>query len=135
MHLVDEAEDVPVRSTHELIEYFATAGKPASAWRVGTEHELIGVIAATGEAPPYEGPHGIGALFDKFTANGGTAVTERGHTIALQRSDAQLTIEPGGQFELAGRPVADDADFVADLHSYIAELGAASKGSGSRGSR
>jgi glutamate--cysteine ligase len=127
VHLVDEAEDVPVRSTAELIEYFATAGKPASAWRVGTEHELIGVIKPTGEAPPYEGPQGIGALFDKFAARGGTPVQERGHTIALPRADAQLTIEPGGQFELAGRPVADDADFVKDLGAYVAELGVASK--------
>ena len=127
MHLVDEAEDVPVRSTAELIEYFATAGKPVSAWRVGTEHELIGVIKPTGEAPPYEGPHGIGALFDKFAAHGGTPVQERGCTIALPRADAQLTIEPGGQFELAGRPVADDLDFVADLRAYVAELAAASK--------
>ncbi|MEO7097454.1 MAG: glutamate-cysteine ligase family protein [Polyangiales bacterium] len=127
MHLVDEAEDVPVRSTAELIEYFSTAGKPASAWRVGTEHELIGVIKPTGEAPPYEGPHGIGGLFAKFVANGGRPVEERGHVIALQRADAQLTIEPGGQFELAGRPVADDADFVTDLRTYVAELGAASK--------
>ena len=127
MHLVDEAEDVPVRSTSELIEYFATAGKPASAWRVGTEHELVGVIKSTGEPPPYDGPHGIGALFDKFAAGGGTPVKERGHTIALPRADAQLTIEPGGQFELAGRPVADDADFVTDLRAYVAELGAASR--------
>jgi glutamate--cysteine ligase len=127
VHLVDEAEDVPVRSTAELIEYFSTAGKPASAWRVGTEHELVGVIKPTGEAPPYEGPHGIGALFDKFASHGGTPVKERDCTIALPRDDAQLTIEPGGQFELAGRPVADDLDFVADLRAYVAELGAASQ--------
>jgi len=127
VHLVDESEDVPVRSTAELTEYFSTAGKPVSAWRVGTEHELVGVIKATGEAPPYEGPHGIGALFDKFAARGGTPVTERGHTIALPRADAQLTIEPGGQFELAGRPVSDDADFVNDLRAYVAELATASK--------
>ncbi len=127
MHLVDKAEAVAVRSTAELIEYFSTGGKPASAWRVGTEHELIGVIKPTGEAPPYDGPHGIGALFDKFAANGGTKVVERGHTIALPRADAQLTIEPGGQFELAGRPVGDDLDFVADLRAYVAELGAASE--------
>ena len=127
MHLVDEAEDVPVRSTAELIEYFSTAGKPALQWRVGTEHELVGVIKPTGAAPPYEGPHGIGALFAKFAARGGTPVIERGHVIALPRADAQLTIEPGGQFELAGRPVADDLDFVADLRAYVAELGAASK--------
>ncbi|MBL9017496.1 MAG: glutamate--cysteine ligase [Myxococcales bacterium] len=127
MHLVDEADDIPVRSTPELIEYFSTAGKPAAQWRVGTEHELIGVIAETGEPPPYDGPHGIGALFDWFAKRGGTPVLERGHMIALSRADAQITIEPGGQFELAGRPVADDRDFVTDLSSYIAELGAASK--------
>ena len=115
MHLVDEAENVPIGSSHELVEYFSTAGKPAAQWRVGTEHELVGVIAATGEAPPHDGPHGIGALFDAFAAHGGTPVKERGKTIALPRADAQLTIEPGGQFELAGRPVSDDREFAADL--------------------
>jgi glutamate--cysteine ligase len=127
VHLVDEAENVPVRTTDELIEYFSSAGKPASAWRVGTEHELIGVIANTGEPPPYDGPHGIGALFQWFAQRGGTPVIERGHMIALSRQDAQLTIEPGGQFELAGRPVAHDRDFTADLTTYLADLGAASK--------
>jgi glutamate--cysteine ligase len=47
--------------------------------------------------------------------------------IALSRGDAQLTIEPGGQFELAARPETDDRDFVTDLNNYVAELGAASR--------
>ena len=128
MHLVDEADDVPVRSTTELIEYFSTAGKPAAQWRVGTEHELIGVIRDTGEAPPYDGPHGIGALFDWFAKRGGTPVYENGHIIALPRGNgAQLTIEPGGQFELADRPVTDDLELAADMKTYVADLGAASK--------
>jgi glutamate--cysteine ligase len=140
VHLVDEHDAVQVRSTEDLLAYFATGDKPASAWRVGTEHELIGVIRATGEAPPYDGPHGIGRLLEKFlaqggTANpgrttleaGGTAVLENGHSIAVARGDAQITLEPGGQFELAGRPVDDDRDFVSDLRAYVAELGAASK--------
>lgn len=128
MHLVDEADDVPVRSTSELIEYFSTAGKPAAQWRVGTEHELIAVIRDTGEAPPYDGPHGIGALFDWFAKRGGTPVYENGHIIALPRGNgAQLTIEPGGQFELADRPVTDDRELAADMKTYIADLGAASK--------
>ncbi|MDX2087456.1 MAG: glutamate-cysteine ligase family protein [Kofleriaceae bacterium] len=132
MHLVDEADDVPVRSLDELVAYFAAAGKPARAWRMGTEHELVGVIADSGEAPPYDGPHGIGALFEKFAANGGTPVSEAGHTIAITRSDAQLTIEPGGQFELAARPVVDDRELVADLQAYQRELGAISKQLGLR---
>jgi len=127
VHLVDEADEVPVRSFDELVAYFRTAGKPASAWRTGTEHELIGVIASSGEAPPYDGPHGIGALFDAFTAEGGTPIREDGHIIALNRGPSQLTIEPGGQFELAAGPVTQDAEFVTDLHDYLAALGAASR--------
>jgi len=127
VHLVDEADDIPVRSLDELLAYFVTAGKPASDWRTGTEHELIGVIASSGEAPPYDGPHGIGALFDAFAAEGGTPVRENGHIIALTRDSAQLTIEPGGQFELAAGPVRDDHQFVADLRAYLDALGKASR--------
>jgi glutamate--cysteine ligase len=127
VHLVDEADAVRIRSTDELIASFVTAGKPASRWRVGTEHELIGVIEETGEAPPYDGPHGIGALFEWFAANGGTPVLEDHHMIALSRGDEQLTIEPGGQFELAARPVTDDREFLTDLHAYLAQLATASR--------
>jgi glutamate--cysteine ligase len=127
VHLVDEQEAVPVRSTDDLIAYFASAGKPAAAWRIGTEHELIGVNRETGEPPPYDGPSGIGALLAAFAANGGTPVMEGDAMIALMRGDTQLTIEPGGQFELAARPVASDHELVADLAAYVAELAAASR--------
>ncbi|MDB4952965.1 MAG: Glutamate--cysteine ligase [Myxococcales bacterium] len=127
MHLVDEHDAVPVRTVEDLLATFTKAGKPASQWRVGTEHELIGVLRESGAAPPYEGTRGIGALLQWFAARGGEPVLENGHVIALARGDAQITIEPGGQFELAARPVADDRDFVSDLREYIAALGAASK--------
>lgn len=130
MHLVDEQDAVPVRSVDDLLSYFEAAGKPASEWRVGTEHELVGVRTApeaAGEPPGYDGPHGIGALFERFAAHGGTPVLEDDHMIALSRGDAQLTIEPGGQFELAARPVSDDRDFAADLEAYVAELATASR--------
>ncbi len=127
MYLVDEHDAAPVRSLDDLLSYFANAGKPASEWRVGTEHELVGVIRATGEAPPYEGPHGIGALLAAFAANSGDPVIEHDHAIAIARGDAQLTIEPGGQFELAARPFTDDLDLVADLNAHRAELAQTSK--------
>ncbi len=127
MHLVDEQQAVPVRSAADLLTYFASAGKPREHWRIGTEHELIGVVKATGNAPTYEGPHGIGALLAELAAGRGTPVLENGHMIALQRDDAQITIEPGGQFELAARPVTKDSELATDLNAYIAELAAASK--------
>lgn len=127
MHLVDEKDEVPVRSMADLLGYFSTAGKPREAWRIGTEHELIGVLRSTGEAPPYDGPHGIGALLAKFAAKRGEPIVENGHVIAIVRDDAQITIEPGGQFELAARPVASDAELHTDLAAYIDELAAASR--------
>jgi glutamate--cysteine ligase len=47
--------------------------------------------------------------------------------IALSRADAQITLEPGGQFELAARPVRTDLEFVSDLRTYIAELAEVSR--------
>lgn len=127
MHLVDDSDQVPIGSPAELIEYFTSAGKPAAAWRVGTEHELIGVHHDTGNPPSYDGPRGIGALFDRFAARGGRRVIEHDCTIALVRGDAQLTIEPGGQFELAGRPLTSDLEAATDLAEYFRELAAASR--------
>jgi glutamate--cysteine ligase len=127
VHLVDENDNVPVVSEADLLGYFESGGKPASAWRVGTEHELIGVLSDTGEPPTYDGPRGIGALLSWFAARGGEPVIENDHIIALGREAAQLTIEPGGQFELAARPVGDDRDLVSDLRTYLAELGTASR--------
>jgi glutamate--cysteine ligase len=128
VHLVDAKEAVRLGSHDELLAYFEDASKPAAAWRTGTEHELVGVWPESGAAPTYEGPRGIGALFGWFAARGGTPVVEGDHTIALSGDNGdQLTIEPGGQFELAARPVTDDRDFVSDLRTYVASLGAASR--------
>jgi len=127
VHLVDETDAVPIRSNDELIAYFADAGKPVSDWRVGSEHELIGVLAETGVPPTYEGPRGIGTLLDWFADRGGTPVIENGHMIALTRGESQLTIEPGGQFELAARPVDDDRKHAMDLEEYLDALGKASR--------
>jgi len=129
VHLVDEADvDLirPVRTIDDLIAYFRAAGKPREQWRVGTEHELIGV-RADGSAPSYDSADGIGAVLGGFAARGWEPVVEEGHTIALTRGDAQVTLEPGGQFELAGRPVTRDADFNTDLRAHVATLGDVSR--------
>jgi glutamate--cysteine ligase len=127
VHLVDEQDNVPIASYDELIAYFSGAGKPASAWRVGTEHELVGVFAESGAPPPYDGPRGIGSLLQWFAARGGKPVVENSDIIALSRGDEQLSIEPGGQFELAARPVREDREFDLDLSAYYKQLAVASR--------
>ncbi|MBK9031113.1 MAG: glutamate--cysteine ligase [Myxococcales bacterium] len=125
MHLVDESDAVPLANVDELVAYFRDAEKPRAAWRVGSEHELIGVRArgpAAGTAPAYDGADGIGAVLAGFAARGWTPVEEGGHVIALTRGDDQITIEPGGQLELASRPLADDRQLVTALAEHQATL-------------
>lgn len=125
MHLVDESDAVPLRSVDELVAYFHGAGKPPERWRIGTEHELIGVRVAgqPGTAPAYDGTDGIGGVLAGFAARGWAPVVERGHAIALTRGVEQITIEPGGQLELAGPPVDDDRQFAAMLADHVRTLG------------
>jgi glutamate--cysteine ligase len=132
LHLVDESDAVPIASVEELVSYFTSAGKPRDKWRMGTEHELIGVRATAdhgpiGSAPGYDGPDGIAAVLAGFAGRGWTPVLEGDHTIALTRGEDQITIEPGGQFELAARPVADDRDFAAELAEHAVALHEVSK--------
>jgi glutamate--cysteine ligase len=110
----------------ELLRYFASAGKPASEWRVGTEHELVAVLA-DGSAPPYEGAQSIGALLGWFARRGWSPVLEDGHAIALTKGDSQITIEPGGQFELAAPPMRSDLEFAAALREHSQALATAGK--------
>lgn len=106
------------------------ACKPRSAWRVGSEHEIIGVRAAgedLGCAPAYDGPDGIGAVLEALSRNDWAPVREGGHIIALVKGDAQVTIEPGGQLELAARPVTSADEMKTDLYAHVRELAEPSK--------
>jgi glutamate--cysteine ligase len=134
VHLVDESNSPLVTSEAELVAYFAGGAKPRAEFRVGTEHELVGVIARGGDddgrAPGYDEPGGIGALMAWFAARGWTPVHERGHVIALTAPGAggsQITLEPGGQFELAAAPAVDDRDFATELGAHVSALAEASR--------
>lgn len=131
MHLVQDRKSEPVTLESQLVSYFSDASKPRAAWRVGTERELIGVYKsadAPGVAPPYHGPRGIRAVLERFGERGWSPVTEGENIIAMVRGDAQVTIEPGGQLELAARPVTHTAEFEADLEAFGEELEAVSQG-------
>jgi len=117
-------QDQPVEGLGELVGYFRSAEKPRAQWRVGTEHEKVGVYDDTGDRVPYEGPYGIAALFDRLVAEGGwERVDERGRTIALESNGGgSITLEPGGQFELSGAPLHSTDDTRAELQGHIDQV-------------
>ncbi|HUS67911.1 MAG TPA: glutamate-cysteine ligase family protein, partial [Kofleriaceae bacterium] len=120
MFLAADRPSEPVESVQQLVDYFAAAAKPRAEWRVGTEHEMIGVYAADGSAPPYEGGRGIAAIFERFAAAGWRPVHEGETVIALMCAGGQMTFEPGGQLEHAVRPLDHTDELVAAVERNVA---------------
>ena len=105
----------------DLVRWMAEGAKPASAWRVGAEHEKF-VFRVKDRAPvPYE-PNGIRALLDGLTRFGWTPVMEGDNVIALERGLANVSLEPGGQFELSGAPLETVHDICEETGQHLAEV-------------
>lgn len=121
MHLIEQHEISPLESESELRAYFEDACKPREQWRIGTEREIIGVRTradALGAPIPYDGGDGLRAVLDRLAARGWAPVLEGDHIIALVRGDSQVSYEPGGQLELAARPLVRSDELRADLDEF-----------------
>jgi glutamate--cysteine ligase len=95
----------PITSKRQMIDYIAQGSKPRERWRIGTEHEKFGFNQRDLRPLPYDGPAGVRALLEGLTRFGWKPVLEEGKPIALTLDNCNITLEPGGQFELSGAPL------------------------------
>ena len=105
----------------DLVRWMEAGAKPADQWRVGAEHEKFVFRLGSHEPVPYE-PNGIRALLDGLTRFGWTPVYEGENVIALERGMANVSLEPGGQFELSGAPLETIHDICAETGSHLQEV-------------
>jgi len=105
----------------DLVGWMAEGGKPAKAWRVGAEHEKFVYRLADNSPVAYE-PRGIKALLDGLTRFGWTPLMEGENVIALERGLANVSLEPGGQFELSGAPLETVHDICEETGNHLAEV-------------
>ena len=113
---VTAGEDARIEDRDQLLHVFEKGGKPASQWRIGTEHEKFVYRTADHRAPGYDEPGGIHDLLMALTAFGWEPVEEGGKVIALSGADGTVSLEPAGQLELSGAP-------LENLHQTCAETG------------
>jgi glutamate--cysteine ligase len=109
----------------QLLEPFRSAEKPPSAWCIGAEAEKFGVDATTGAPIEYDGERGVLRVLEALAASHGWAIKrerEEGPIVALERSRASITLEPGAQLELSGAPLPTVHAIVAELRGHLAEL-------------
>ncbi len=122
-----------IESFSQLAEYMDSGSKPKDQWTIGTEHEKFAYCADMLAPLPYDGPRSIRALLEGFRDRfGWTEVREAGKLIGLTRDGANISLEPGGQFELSGAMVKSVHDTAAELDLHFAEAKAIGDGIGVR---
>jgi glutamate--cysteine ligase len=119
----DVSDATPIGARDELIEWIASGAKPKADWRIGTEHEKIPFYERTAAPVPYEG--GIRALLEGLARqNGWEPIIEGDHPIGLYdaKGGGAISLEPGGQFELSGAPLASIHDAARELGEHLAQV-------------
>lgn len=113
----------PIERFEQLAEYIASGEKPVQDWRIGTEHEKFGYDAKTLLPLPYEGETSVRAMLEGLRDDfGWEPVLEQGHIIGLTRNGANVSLEPGGQLELSGAPLATVHETNAELAEHLNEV-------------
>jgi len=119
------SDDRPL-TLEDLTAWFAAGSKPRHAFRVGAEHEKFVFHTTDNQPVAYEGPTGIKALLEGMTRFGWTPTTERGANggdvlIGLNRGMENISLEPGGQFELSGAPLLTMHDICEETGRHLEE--------------
>jgi glutamate--cysteine ligase len=115
----------PIESKAQLIEELSAGSKPKDQWRIGTEHEKFPFLTDTLQPVPYLGARSIKGLLDGLKDGfGWEGVYEGDNIIALSRpgSHANVSLEPGGQFELSGAPLGSVNDTAAEIDEHLAQV-------------
>ena len=115
----------PIGTKTQLIEALSTGSKPKQQWRIGTEHEKFPFLTDTLEPVPYDGARSIRALLeglrDRF---GWQGIYENDNIIALSdpHGMGNVSLEPGGQFELSGAPLETIHDTCEEVHEHLVQV-------------
>jgi len=112
-----------IESFDQLASLLESGNKPKAGWRIGTEHEKFGWLTDTRAPLPYAGRRSISALFAELEARFGWVPVREGYNvIGLTRGQANISLEPGGQFELSGAAVGTLHETAAELQNHLDEV-------------
>ena len=114
----------PPLSRERLIALYQTYGRPQDEWLIGAELERH-LLHRDGTPLPYFGEPGVKWMLDRIADRGWTVHREGDHPIHLEKNGTHITLEPGGQFELSGKPfdnIRDVADETTAFSRMVNEI-------------
>jgi glutamate--cysteine ligase len=114
---------MPVTEKRQLVEHLAAGCKPASQWRIGTEHEKFVFRLADHKPAPYDGGSGIRALLEGLQRFGWAPVRDAGNLVGLSNGKGgAISLEPGGQFELSGAPLETLHQTCDEVNEHLKQV-------------
>ncbi|TXG50510.1 hypothetical protein EZV62_023034 [Acer yangbiense] len=109
----------------DLVSHLASGCKPKQKWRIGTEHEKFGFEFGTLRPMKYEQ---IAELLHRIADRyGWEKIIEQGKIIGLKQGKQNISLEPGGQFELSGEPVETLHQTYSEVNSHLYQVKAISE--------
>src|SRR5436309_15042953 len=121
----DQIDMTPLQSRDELVAWLAAGVRPASEFRIGTEHEKTPFTLEGHRPVAYQGARGIKALLEGMQLLlGWEPIMERGNIIGLYdvTGGGAISLEPGGQFELSGAPLETIHQTCSELMAHLAQV-------------
>ena len=121
----DQTDTTALTTRDELVAWIEAGCRPASEFKIGTEHEKFPFRRADLSPVPYEGPDGIQALLEGMQALlGWEPIFDRDKIIGLYdvTGGGAISLEPGGQFELSGAPLDNVHQTCSELHAHLAQV-------------
>ncbi len=107
----------------QLTAYLESGCKPPQDWRIGTEHEKFGFNLVTHDPLPYAGPCSIRSMLEGLQeVFAWQPVYEATNLIGLTKDGANISLEPGGQFELSGAPLTTLHETCAEVSTHLVEV-------------
>jgi len=111
-----------VESFGDLVSYLESGCKPEDTWRIGTEHEKFGYHRSSLAPLQYDGEDGVRAMLEGLQRFGWEPIIESGFIIGLKLNGANISLEPGGQFELSGAPLETLHQTCDEVHTHLHQV-------------
>ncbi|GMH35611.1 hypothetical protein BSKO_03479 [Bryopsis sp. KO-2023] len=104
----------------DLVNYLSSGCKPKSDWRIGTEHEKFVIVKEDKTRAQYS--HIKEVLYGLVKRFGWEPIKEGENIIGVKLDGQSVTLEPSGQFELSGAPVANLHQTCGEVNSHLYQV-------------
>ena len=124
-----DARDL-IECKDQLVEHLTIGMKPRDKWLIGTEHEKFAFLRDGVLPVGFHGEHGIEAVLKGLMEGPGdySGIFEGERLIGLLKPSAcgafsaSVSLEPGGQFELSGAPLASVHQTRDELQTHLTDV-------------